>query len=78
MATVSMTSDLEPYLASLRSYLAQNKPSAENSAEEPTNAVHNHDDRDAQRDQPYPKAGKDNNRVGHTRPVMKNRPCRTH
>ncbi|KAB8256720.1 hypothetical protein BDV32DRAFT_128585 [Aspergillus pseudonomiae] len=28
MATVSITSDLEPYLASLRSYLARNRPAS--------------------------------------------------
>ncbi|GES63101.1 hypothetical protein BO94DRAFT_533944 [Aspergillus terreus] len=42
MATVSITSDLEPYLASLRTYLAQNATRPEDEIKDPApNAVQN-------------------------------------
>ncbi|PYH91914.1 hypothetical protein BO71DRAFT_400985 [Aspergillus ellipticus CBS 707.79] len=79
MATVSMTSELEPYLASLRSYLAANMPPArgEDDEELAMDPTKNHDGRDAHQEQSCLQGGKDGDRVALTRPVMKNRSCRT-
>ncbi|BCS02867.1 uncharacterized protein AKAW2_61131A [Aspergillus luchuensis] len=80
--TVSITSDLEPYLASLRSYLAKNEPPAsptEDPAEDSeTNTSSSNSDQQTQREQPCRKGSKNNDRAGRTRPVMKMRSCRTH
>ncbi|KAI2888854.1 hypothetical protein CBS76997_9035 [Aspergillus niger] len=80
--TVSITSDLEPYLASLRSYLAKNKPQAsptEDPAEDSeTNTSSSNSDETAQREQPCRKGSKNNDCGGRPRPVMKMRSCRTH
>ncbi|KAB8075622.1 hypothetical protein BDV29DRAFT_171477 [Aspergillus leporis] len=76
MAKVSITSDLEPYLASLRSYLARNKPASprlDDGVDEQSGCSSNQ--HATQRSQPQaeiPQGIKNNENLGGGRSVMEN------
>ncbi|RAL16133.1 uncharacterized protein BO97DRAFT_183859 [Aspergillus homomorphus CBS 101889] len=73
MATVSMTSELEPYLASLRSYLAQSRPPHGADAEPEDsagNTTHPRERQDLRREQTSSEWVRDNRRPGPRQSVL--------
>ncbi|PYH45318.1 uncharacterized protein BP01DRAFT_382761 [Aspergillus saccharolyticus JOP 1030-1] len=77
MATVSMTSELEPYLASLRSYLAQSSPTppAETDSEDNVSDITRpHGRRTLQRERTSAKEKGDDSRPGSRGSVAENPP----
>ncbi|RAH42879.1 uncharacterized protein BO95DRAFT_466481 [Aspergillus brunneoviolaceus CBS 621.78] len=78
MATVAMTSDLEPYLASLRSYLTQSRPPHQAEADSEDSATETPrlpERRTVQREQASSKGGRDNSRAGPRRSTVEDPPC---